>query len=137
MSVGNNTLSSATTLLGEKRASAGDLSALEERVDGAGESVAVALRQFVEGLQPPSEPAITSRAGALQLLETEQLVGRDLEDAGELDDELAVQAKQPALVVGDDGLGGVEHLRKLDLSDALRLAEAGEALAERLCVGCC
>src|SRR6266566_2599338 len=46
-----------------------------------------------------------------------QFVGADAEDLGEADDELAVEAKLPPLVVGDDGLGDAEALGELDLGE--------------------
>lgn len=62
----------------------------EEGVDGAEEGLLVAFGETADGLEAAGEAAAGRRSVGAALLEAQELVGRDFEDAGESGDGLAL-----------------------------------------------
>jgi hypothetical protein len=81
-------------------------------------------------LEPAQNAPILGELCFLRGLDAEDLVGGHAEDAGQVDEQFAVQAQLTALVVGDDGLRNAKEIGHLALRDSVLLAETREALAD-------
>lgn len=104
----------------------------KEGVDGAQEGLLVALGQLVDGLEAAGKAATGRLAVGSALLQSQELIGRDLEDVGQGDDGLAVKPQLVALPLGDKRLGDAETLGHLPLTQAPLPAQPRQALADGL-----
>ncbi len=96
----------------------------DEGVDRSKERVLISLRKSLHQLQSPQKPTVhAARPSGFRFRATEELIGAQVEDVGELQKEIWVRPEPSDLVAGDDGLTEVELLCELGLGEAVLFSE--------------